>query len=470
MNEPPGRPAGRYAGAARRDGAWGRFPAAVSGRAATAALVGTLALLALGPPAAGAGELRLFVEADGTVRQDDNYLQRGTTAADDTSGEEKPDAGERGNREHRIARAGLRFDLSYRLPRTELALVYSPTYEESLDDSNLSGLTQMLRFGLTGDLSRRSKLTLSDRLVQSRNFESVALATPPVGGVPDPVVVTRRGDQLWNAADVGLDLELTRLTSVLLGASHTLRTFEENDLSDSSSLGVDGGVRWRFTEQRSLQALVGAERFDFETDRESEVLWGSLGYNTDVARDGRFHIEAGGYRLESREEPRAPAVSHTGVRGGLGISFLREFYSWSLGYRHGVSAGIGLGRAALVDSAYAGISTVGRKVTVGLAANASRTDDSLEDGGTPGDDGVGRDRGAIDTAAGTLRASWSFASWGRLTAGYSRIWQRADLPPFEDLSYSRYFVGFGLRLYESGERPKDPAELGETRNAEPVAR
>jgi hypothetical protein len=61
----------------------------------------------------------------------------------------------------------------------------------------------------------------------------------------------------------------------------------------------------------------------------------------------------------------------------------------------------------------------------------------------------------------------------RLTGGYSRVWQRARVEPFDDLSYSRYFLGLAFRIFSTGETPKNPArpedlrtEDGETESGE----
>lgn len=460
-----------------------RKPSAQGVRQAGASWLSGFAVFAvlagIGPAAAGAGELRVIIEADGTVRQDGNYPQRSTDApvSEPDPDDPGPVEGSEEDREQTVARAGLRLDLSYVLPRTALALSYNPSYEESLDDSELSGVTQVLRFGLSSELSRRSRLHLSDRLMESRNFETLA-STPPTAGTPDAIAVTRRGDQISNSAQAGIELDLTRRTSLQLGASHRLRRFDEEDpvegssvgLSDSTSIGAHAGWRFELTESRSWQLLAGADRHEFESERETEVVWGGVGYSTEVARDGRFNGELGLFQADTREGPREPVERDSGWRGSFGLSYLRELYSWAVGYRHGVGSDIGLGRAVLTDSVYAGISTTGRRVTVGLSANASRSDDDLGGGDEVGGEDPGADGGIIDTATGTLRATWAFATWGRLTGGVSQIWQEADVAPFEDLSYTRYFMGFALRLYDSGERPIDPSEVGEIRNAEPDPR
>jgi hypothetical protein len=147
-----------------------------------------------------------------------------------------------------------------------------------------------------------------------------------------------------------------------------------------------------------------------------------------------------------------------GWRGGIGISQRRELFSWNLGYRHDLSAGYGLGRAAAADNAYAGISTVfGRSVTLGLDGNISRQRElgERENGTVAGVTGRG-DSPLSEFAAGTLRLGWNVLPSLRLNAGYSRIWQEARVEPFEDLSYSRYFLGLAFRLFSTGETPKDP--------------
>src|SRR5262245_28884402 len=131
------------------------------------------ALFAL-PAGAAAGELRVVLEADGNVRNDGNYLQKATPA-------EGPDGepAEARDPEHTVARAGFRLNLSYEMPRTTFALAYVPSYEESLDDAELSSVVQILRLGLIAHPGRRSTLTFSENLVASSNFEEALLVLQP---------------------------------------------------------------------------------------------------------------------------------------------------------------------------------------------------------------------------------------------------------------------------------------------------
>jgi hypothetical protein len=56
----------------------------------------------------------------------------------------------------------------------------------------------------------------------------------------------------------------------------------------------------------------------------------------------------------------------------------------------------------------------------------------------------------------------------RIDGGYSHIWQEAEgRGPFEDLSYDRFFLGVAVRLYSTGETPKEPSRLGEKTDEEP---
>jgi len=75
----------------------------------------------------------------------------------------------------------------------------------------------------------------------------------------------------------------------------------------------------------------------------------------------------------------------------------------------------------------------------------------------------------VEALAGTARLSWSFSRVATLNGGYSYIRQDSQVEPFEDLSYSRYFLGLALQLYRSGEEPRDPAHAGETDDDEPDA-
>ena len=84
-----------------------------------------LSLAALAAPAS-AGDFRVVLDAEGTVRSDGNYDQV-----------QQPDEGLEDEGEEHVARAGFNLRLSYELPRWVLALGYSPSYEWVLDRSEV---------------------------------------------------------------------------------------------------------------------------------------------------------------------------------------------------------------------------------------------------------------------------------------------------------------------------------------------
>ncbi|MFL6202847.1 MAG: hypothetical protein ACJ76J_27075 [Thermoanaerobaculia bacterium] len=402
-----------------------------------------LALLASGVAApASAGDFRVVLETEGSVRSDGNYDQV-----------ERPD-GLEDEGEENVARAGLNLRLSYQLPRWNLAMGYFPSYEWVLDNSEVHGTTHRLDLGLTGNLTRRLEMQVRERLLSSPGLD---LYSPFLAA--EPVAVTRRGDQLNHALDVGLTQSLTRRTAVLLGATHTLRTFESEDFSDTETLAARIGVGVELAEDRRLDVLATAGTYDFggspaePAGREADVQTLGAGWQQPFLRDGRFRVEAGLFNLAPDE-----GSEQTGWRGAMELSRQLELFGWSLGARHDVSAGAGLGRATEVDSAFAGLSTnVGRQLVLGLDGSFSRHDD-LEN-----------ESRILESSAGTARFSWSFSTLARLTGGYSRIWQESRIEPFEDLSYSRYFLGLALQLYRSGEEPMDPARQEEPEDDEPDA-
>lgn len=460
------------------------------GNSLKAGILLALSLAVLAAPAS-AGDLRVVLDAEGTVRRDGNYdqVQRLDEAGLEDEGEEN------------VARAGFNLRLSYELPRWTLALGYSPSYEWVLDESESHGTTHRLDFGLTGNVSRRLSMQIRERLLSS---PGVDLYSPFLAG--EPVAVTRRGDQLTHALDVGLDQALTRRTSLLLGATHTLRTFEQEDFSDTETLAARIGVGTELAEDRRLDFIATAGNYDFGerrrpglggdagdiTEQESDVQTLSVAWHQPFFRDGRFRVEAGMFAVDSTrtllipapEDPEAPEepeptlvnqdFEQTGWRGGLELSRQLELFGWNVGLRHDVSAGVGLGRTTEVDNAFAGLSAnVGRRLVLGLDGSFSRYDDLESDLESdivvvPGDRVLPEDR-ILETAAGTARFSWGFSTIARLTGGYSRIWQESRIAPFEDLSYSRYFVGLALQLYRTGEEPQDPARQEEPEDDEPDA-
>ncbi|HEX2224294.1 MAG TPA: hypothetical protein VHN15_08815 [Thermoanaerobaculia bacterium] len=434
---------------------------------AAAVAAASLLLPALIAPA-GAGEFRVILDGQAAVVRDGNYGQRSLFG----------DAGD----PETVGRAGFDLRLSYDWQRAGLALVYSPSYEQILEGGDeerreQDAVAHRLLLGFQGELTRRLSLSVQERLFQTPNLD---LYLPPTS--PDTVAVARRGDQLAHNLDLGFRYAVTRRASLTLGASHGLRTFDDTDLFDTETQGVNLGGAWQLSEFQSLGASAGLGRFEYEDGREDDVRLLGVNYTFGFGRDTQVTLDAGTFSVDSTflellvpESPETPPLppgeeppltpvtvlreeEETGWRGGIGISQRRELFSWNLGYRHDLSAGYGLGRAAEADNAYAGISTaLGRNVTVGLDGNISRQRelgdraDRVIAGGATGDD-----RPLSEFAAGTLRLGWTVLPSLRLNAGYSRIWQEARVEPFEDLSYSRYFLGLAFRIFSRGETPKDP--------------
>ncbi len=439
---------------------------------------GALLALCLAAPAS-AGDFRVVLDAEGTVRSDGNY---GRVQQLDEPGLE--DEGE-----ENVARAGFNLRLSNQLPRWLLALGYSPSYEWVLDNSEVHGTTHRLDFGLSGNLTRRLSMQVRERLLSSPGLD---LYSPFLAG--EPVAVTRRGDQLTHALDIGLVQTLTRRTSLLLGAAHTLRTFEEGDLSDTETLSASIGIGTELAQDRRLDFVATAGNYDFGErqrpglggdliDQAADVQTLSVAWQQPFLRDGRFRVEAGMFAVDSTrtllipdpvnpEETEPTEINQdferTGWRGGLDLSRQLELFGWNVGLRHDVSAGAGLGRTTEVDSISAGLSTnVGRRLVFGLDGSFSRYDDLENDLET--DIAVAPEDRILESAAGSARLIWSFSTIARLTGGYSRIWQESRVAPFEDLSYSRYFVGLALQIYRSGEEPLDPARQEVPDDDEPDA-
>ncbi|HYG63919.1 MAG TPA: hypothetical protein VEL74_15180 [Thermoanaerobaculia bacterium] len=424
------------------------------------------ALLLAGMPA-GAGELRLVIEGEAGVRNDGNLEQRAQIEATGSGDEE----------DRNVARGGLSFQLSYDLPRADLALIYSPSYEESIDDSEISGTTHRLDLGYEGELTRRLRLRVRERLLKSPNLDLYA----PLS-VAEPVAVTRRGDQLSHGLDVGFEHDLTRRAVLVVGAQHSLRTFDGEELEDAPLYDTETlvgtlGATFSLAEDRQLGVSASAGEYDYERRGEADVQNVGVSYSQGWGRSGRVSVEAGLFSVESTllrrgvialpdapdEAPGPPVVEEVlteeedeGWRGAVSVSRQGRFIGWNLGYRHDVSAGFGLGEPTEADSAFAGLSySPTRRLTLGLDGNASRHEplgDSERAVGTL----LQRQDTLNEFAAGTARLSWTFFQGLRLTGGYSRIWQSSEVEPFEDLSYDRFFLGLAFRVWSSGETPREP--------------
>lgn len=419
-------------------------------------------MTALAAAPAMAGELRVTLDAEAGVRSDGNYGQIAQT------GEEAED--------QELARAGLNLLLSWiQQDRFQIALGYSPSYERSLDDEELSGTAHRLDLALRGDLTRRLSLQLRERLLSSPNLD---LYQPVIAG--EPVAVPERGDQLLHSLDVSLNQELSRRFSFVVGANHSERSFEDEGLFDTETLSGRLGAAWRWTEEQVFEANASAGVYTYENDRETDVRTLGLTYQHPLGRDTLLRVEGGSFWVEASQpgrvitppvdpdpvdpdaEPLPPVEvvepleeSKTGWRGGVRLSQRRELFNWEVGYRHDVAPGYGLGRESEVDNGFVGISTnIGRRLTFGLDGNASRQREIIGDG-----DSSGVEERSLDFAAGTARATWAIVPAVRLTGGYSRIWQESKLEPFEDLSYDRFFLGLAFRIFSTGETPRSPEDL-----------
>lgn len=447
-----------------------------------------LGALLLSQPAYGQvvppGQLRVLLEAEGGVRSDGNYGQVSRLETAELESDT-------------LARGGFNLKLSYDLPRLDLALDYRPAYEWVLDDSDVNGFNHRLDLGLTADLSRRLGLSVRERLMKSRGLDLYSPFT-----AAEEMALPRRGDLLSHSLDTAFDLQLTRRMSMVAGATHTLRTFDEDEpalrpLRDTETLAARLGAAWEFLQGHRAEALASVAFYDFgdaadnlgpdpgpvtqrSETREADVRTLGAAYSRPLARDGRLRVEAGTFWIESLRRGRGLEGeileiedSDSGFRGGLEASWKREIWGWNVGYRHDVSAGLGLGRATVADSAFAGVSAnFGRTINLGLDGNYSRHRDLTGDAGLLDDPSAPEVRDPetlTEFAAGTFRASWAFSQVARLTGGYSQVWQESRIAPYEDLSYPRYFLGLAVRLYSTGETPEDPARQGETTDDEPDA-
>ena len=431
-----------------------------------------LAALALLAQPVGAGELRATLDAEAGVRSDGNYGQAAQTG-------EEIEAQE-------LGRTGLALNLSWnQLDRWQVALGYSPSYERSLDDSALTGTAHRLDLALRGDLTRLMSLQARGRLLSTPNLD---LYQPVVAG--EPIAVPHRGDQLLYNAEVTLNHELTRRLALVGGAAASERRFDDPALFDSETVGGHFGAAWRWTAEHTFEATASSGVFSYENGRETDVRTLGLGYERPLGRNVQLALEGGAFRVEVSDPGRAPAPvdpvpvdpeapplptdtsspaeeSKTGWRGGLRFSQQLQLFAWNAGFRHDVAPGYGLGRETVGDNAFVGVSTsIGRQLTLGLDANASRQRDI--------DDDVNASSSALmEFAAGTARLSWAVLPSLRLTGGYSRIWQSSEVEPFEDLSYDRYFLGLAFRIFSTGETPRSPEELerplqpGEPTDADP---
>jgi hypothetical protein len=394
------------------------------------------------------GRLNVVLEAEAGVRNDGNYGDQQDPAL---------------RQDRTLGRAGFNLQLSYALERLNLALGYSPSYDWSLNNndngSDLSGTTHRLDFGLVGDLNRQLRLNVRESLLSTPDVDLYAPVT-----TPETTVVTQRGNQLSHTLDVSLDQTLSRHGLLLIGVTHSLRRYEDASLFDSETIGGRLGAGFDLTRSGRIEANLGIARYDYRDRGEADARTLGVAWASNLGRDNHLRIEVGSYSVDSTlripgDPPARERQTDNGWRGGLQFAQDRRLFHWSLGASHDISPGAGLGRAVTADNAFLGLSTsVGRRLTLGLDGNVSRQRDLAREGTDPA---FGDSRSSLtEFAAGTARAGWTFAPAFRLEGGYSRIWQRARVEPFANLSYARYFVNLAFRIYDSGEAPLRPENLG----------
>ncbi len=408
-------------------------------------LVGLLpALLAMPARGQEPGRLNVVLDGEAGARDDGSYgLQQGGQALQSQA----------------VGRLGFDLQLSYALERLSLALGYSPYYERALNNNSTflqSGTTQRLDFGLVGDLNRKLRLNVRENLISTPNIDLYAPVT-----TPETTVVTQRGNQLNHLLDVSLDQTFSRQTSLLVGVTHALSRYQDPNLFDSETLGARLGAAFELDRGSRVEANLGGARYDYSQRGTSDVRTLGVAYATDLGRDNHLRVEAGAYSEDSALRPvdnlAGGRESDTGWRGGLQFARDERLFHWSLGASHDISPGTGLGRPVTADNGFLGVTTaVGRNLTLGVDSNLSRQRDLPDEGPV----GAGDNQTLTRFAAGTVRAGWSFSPAFRLDGGYSRVWQRAEVAPFANLSYSRYYVNLAYRLYSSGETPLLPASLG----------
>lgn len=406
------------------------------------------------PAGAQPGRLNVVLEADAGVRNDGNYGDQQDPAL---------------RQDRTLGRAGFDLQLSYALERLNLALGYRPSYDWSLnnndDGSDLSGTTHRLDFGLIGDLNRQLRLNVRESLLSTPDVDLYAPVTST-----ETTVVTHRGNQLSHTLDVSLDQTLSRHGLLLIGVTHSLRRYQDAGLSDSETIGGRLGAGFDLARRGRIEGNLGISRYDYGDRGEADARTLGVAWASDLGRDNHLRLEVGTYSVDSTlRSPSDPLArerqTDDGWRGGLQFAQDRRLFHWSLGASHDISPGAGLGRAVTADNAFLGLSTsVGRRLTLGLDGNVSRQRDlDREATGSPGDS-----RSSLtEFAAGTARAGWSFAPSFRLEGGYSRIWQRARVEPFANLSYARYYVNLAFRIYDSGTAPLRPENLGRPTDEKP---
>lgn len=155
-----------------------------------------------------------------------------------------------------LSNLGLDFLTARRTGRTDWSFHYRPFYSRYAQLTELSILNHSLDFSGGYDLSRRTRLILSDNFTYSRN--PLYVARYEAGDSP---VLTRESKRWSNTFSADVDLGLSRSLTLRVGMSGTAHRFQDSALYDSENYAGSAGLSKEVGRDDALSVTYSYSRF-----------------------------------------------------------------------------------------------------------------------------------------------------------------------------------------------------------------
>lgn len=268
-------------------------------------------VLACRPPVADAADLRAGVSTD--------YLYNSNFFGE-------PGGGEAAN----LVQVGPTLDVvSTGAGRFGYAVSYAGLVQQFLDQEDVDAVEHRLRARVQHDLSRRTRLQLTERFrdVSNLRFSRVDIE------LGDTALDPNQNRYLRNDLELELRHELSRRLRLEAAATHQLLEFvDTEDRNDSSSLAGAAGLRYRASRRQQFGIGIEVMRQVFEptplrSGSTGNFLNLDLGWTWAATRHLEVHASAGPAWIRSSEAPLGTVTQPRFVGGTVGGTVLRADFA-----------------------------------------------------------------------------------------------------------------------------------------------
>jgi len=336
-----------------------------------------------------------------------------------------------------LSNLGLDFMTVRSTERTDWSLHYRPFYSRYQRRSELSALNHSLDFTGGYDLSRRTRLILSDNFGYSRN--PLYVARYEVGDSP---VLTRESKRWSNSSSAGVDMGLSRSLTLQFGLSGTAYRFQETGLYDSNVYTGSAGFSKKVGRNETFSTTYSYSRFLLSAPELPDLNTTSqglrVGWSHAPGEGSKMGVSVGGSRV----------AGEAGVQTLFtGDAFFQHSFragDFSAGYRQELTADTGFAAVNLARVMHAGFSgQAGRSFRWGLVGDYG-TRESRVVTGNQFDSGSVVDLQYADVV---LRGDFALSPrWGLRGSAISR--RQDDVGnPDSKITVNSLFLGMTYRIF-----------------------